>query len=833
MNERTIKDEKDRQKNDQKNCLVVSLSSEKIKTQIKNDQKSCDQLFRLNFPKNSQNLCQLEKMPNSAEEILLFNKKKQVKSRHKKVNSLDFFEDGKNNQLHRRFSIEKNPEIDKFRNKKVGIKIEKHFKSTNLLKNRENNFFSISDKKKLNFNDLEIEECKNKKNIEIRNSLNQNINPIQRESRHIKHQSLFPETIEKIQKILKGNHKNSVCLNEVNSKHFSNHKRINSLNSDMLLEKYQKIIPLSVCNKKNSRKIDFEVQDELLKNRQQTYQTGRNSTHKIALEKIPESILNYKKQITRKKNTSVKILEVGKNGTRKILIPASFNGIQDLLNFKQNSTKNVLKNQKLAENVLFQQEVIHINPVKVNFFREEKSKNKLLIDKINSHVNICKNETSIDKKTWIPIELAPYKLSNFGSIKRKSSKEKLKNHVKKIHPSIFDQFSNTKSCTEILDQLKYEKVISQLKKNIKNIAFKAKDSKELSKLKELVLNAKKSNNSFPEGDLQFYDIIKVIGEGSFGKVFLGVQKLTNRLVAIKRLNKSNCKNETARKKIICEMNIQQKLNRHPNIVKLLEVVENHDFIYFVMEYATNGDLLEHMKKKKRLKENEAQKLFSEIALGVQYIHQNGIIHRDLKLDNILIDDDFVCKICDFGVGRYMKTNEIINEQCGTPAYLAPEIILEKGYKGFSSDIWSLGILLFYMLFGQMPFKAMTIEKLNVLIKEGKFIYPSNIPVSQVCYHLISKMIVINPQDRLTIDEIILHPWINTINLEKITIKGNQKQGSSKYERVSDDQHFVINQNAVKFVVELGFDKDSLKKSLNENVMNHATACYYTIVKDFV
>ena len=131
----------------------------------------------------------------------------------------------------------------------------------------------------------------------------------------------------------------------------------------------------------------------------------------------------------------------------------------------------------------------------------------------------------------------------------------------------------------------------------------------------------------------------------------------------------------------------------------------------VMEYAGGGDLYHLVKKSGHLTEDETKYIFKNIALGVAHCHCRSVLHRDIKLDNILLDGEGGVKICDFGVSRLVTLNELIQEQCGTPAYLAPEMSCNSKYHGFYVDIWSLGILLYVMLQGTVPFKASTMENL--------------------------------------------------------------------------------------------------------------------------
>ena len=166
--------------------------------------------------------------------------------------------------------------------------------------------------------------------------------------------------------------------------------------------------------------------------------------------------------------------------------------------------------------------------------------------------------------------------------------------------------------------------------------------------------------------------------------------------------------------------------RHPNVVKLFETFESHKHILFVMEMCAGGDLLNYVRKRWKLKEPVCKKLFKQIIEAIGYVHSRQVVHWDIKLDNILLDGKGNIKIGDFGVSRILKDNETMREQCGTPAYIAPEILLDKGYSGYKCDIWSAGVVLYSMLYGSVPFKAGNMNELHDLILKGKYLLKDEI-----------------------------------------------------------------------------------------------------------
>lgn len=218
------------------------------------------------------------------------------------------------------------------------------------------------------------------------------------------------------------------------------------------------------------------------------------------------------------------------------------------------------------------------------------------------------------------------------------------------------------------------------------------------------------HGKMPKTRVEFYKVGKVLGKGAFGKVNLGLHRLTRKLVAIKSTTRDEMR-EKSMKKMQNEIDILKSL-RHPSHIKLFETFTTDTHYLIVMELCPGGDLLNYVRKRRKLREDAAKVIFRQIMQGINYLHANGIVHRDIKLDNILLDGHGNVKIGDFGVSKMVKANELLFEQCGTPAYIAPEIIREIGYKGFPVDIWSAGICLFAILYGNVPFKANQLSELN-------------------------------------------------------------------------------------------------------------------------
>ena len=270
----------------------------------------------------------------------------------------------------------------------------------------------------------------------------------------------------------------------------------------------------------------------------------------------------------------------------------------------------------------------------------------------------------------------------------------------------------------------------------------------------------KEYNKPPETTPNFYKIGRMLGKGAFGKVNLGMHKLARKLVAIKSLNKQFLNDEKSKRKVMQEVSIIKR-TRHPNVVKLYETFESEKHILFSMEMCAGGDLLNYVRKRRKLKEPVAKVLFKQIIEAIGYIHSRSIVHRDIKLDNILLDGKGNVKIGDFGVSRIYTKGQIMKEQCGTPAYIAPEILEDKGYKGYGVDVWSAGVVLYSMLYGSVPFKANNMEELHTMIMSANYTLKED--VSAEARDVLRGMLEKNPKKRLSIPKILKHQWFNDID----------------------------------------------------------------------
>ncbi|XP_018536876.1 NUAK family SNF1-like kinase 2 [Lates calcarifer] len=252
-----------------------------------------------------------------------------------------------------------------------------------------------------------------------------------------------------------------------------------------------------------------------------------------------------------------------------------------------------------------------------------------------------------------------------------------------------------------------------------------------------------------------YEFLETLGKGTYGKVKKAKER-SGRLVAIKSIRKEKIKDEQDLVHIRREIEIMSSLC-HPHIITIYEVFENKDKIVIVMEYASRGDLYDYICDKRRITEREARHFFRQIVSAVHYCHQNGIVHRDLKLENILLDGNGNVKIADFGLSNLYHGDEYLQTFCGSPLYASPEIVNGRPYHGPEVDTWSLGVLLYTMVHGTMPFDGINHKTLVQQISTGNYRKPNN--PSDAC-GLIRWMLMVNPERRATIEEIAGHWWLN-------------------------------------------------------------------------
>lgn len=256
-----------------------------------------------------------------------------------------------------------------------------------------------------------------------------------------------------------------------------------------------------------------------------------------------------------------------------------------------------------------------------------------------------------------------------------------------------------------------------------------------------------------------YVLTEYLGRGCFGRVYKGMHTATREPAALKFISKERMANVRDAERVSNEIQCLERLS-HPSIIKLSSVESTEKDMVLVFEFAGNGDLHSKVKEKGRLSEGEAWRYFKDIVDGVTFCHHRSIVHQDLKLENILLDDDDNVKIADFGLARTYRPGTMHRSTAGSLAYLAPEVLMDGPCAGPPRDVWSLGVLLFAMTCGRLPFEGGGNEKLlEKRIKSGVVRFPETSAPGDLCRDLILKMLYIDPEARATLAVVSQHPWM--------------------------------------------------------------------------
>ncbi|CAL9782345.1 unnamed protein product [Musa acuminata subsp. burmannicoides] len=259
--------------------------------------------------------------------------------------------------------------------------------------------------------------------------------------------------------------------------------------------------------------------------------------------------------------------------------------------------------------------------------------------------------------------------------------------------------------------------------------------------------------------MEKYEVVRDIGSGNFGVAKLMRHKETKELVAMKYIERGPRIDENVAREIVNHRSLL-----HPNIIRFKEVVLTPTHLAIVMEYAAGGELFERICDAGRFSEDEARYFFQQLISGVSYCHFRQICHRDLKLENTLLDGSPAprLKICDFGYSKSSLLHSRPKSTVGTPAYIAPEVLSRREYDGKQADVWSCGVTLYVMLVGAYPFEDQkdpkNFRKTIGRIMSVQYKIPDYVHISQDCKQLISRIFVANPMKRITIREIKSHPW---------------------------------------------------------------------------
>ena len=702
--------------------------------------------------------------------------------------------------------------------------IKKNDLDTNKLYTNNSNINIISDnnskinkpeeiKPKLEINDEllnkeEKEEEKNKENIlKLEENINKNDNNKKRPEINssyktnefeTKNLSEFPvneniiikNNVEEYNNIYMNNNDITI-LNEKNKE--ENKKEENKDNniadfksiqsSDTLVNKNKNITQL---NSNIIKKEEIKEKEKRVENKK--VELELNLDINIDNKKNEKDLLNEKKE-KKNDNDNIIINDNINSDIKNKEIPDKENKIEEKKEDKKEIIKEEQKENKVNEidlNFLKNNILGEINDEQNNIINEK----KLEIEEIPIKEDKDKNKNIIKEEKQIKLEEDKNKLKE-NKIKENNEKENKEKEIEKNEINIINEdlivespldSSKTKNKRELHKH--NEKILNLLKQDMLCIPSQAKNIKSSllsnlfqstftkdcnfyqkyqQKLSAEIKEYYKQNKSYPNSNINYYLYGRQIGHGAFGQVNLALHIASGRLVAIKIFAKKNLKNTRAKEKIMTEIETLSNFH-HPFINQILDNFETETHIFIVMEYVC-GDLLGFIRKRAKLSESVSKIIFKQLIEGLKYIHKKHYVHRDIKLDNILIDLTNTIKICDFGVSKHFEDkNEIMFDHCGTPAYIAPEIFEHTGYKGPACDVWSAGVTLYYMLAGEQPFKAGSISELEKIIKAGQFKEIEG--VSKEANNLLSKILQVNPKSRLTLDEILNHKWLDKVDLSQ-------------------------------------------------------------------
>ena len=309
-----------------------------------------------------------------------------------------------------------------------------------------------------------------------------------------------------------------------------------------------------------------------------------------------------------------------------------------------------------------------------------------------------------------------------------------------------------------------------INQNLKEVSANTQvDAKEEKKRKNTLFSRHKTIKSVELDDFQ---IMKVLGRGTFGKVCLVQYKPTKEYYAMKSLKKDVLLDMDQVQSTILEKKILQSLD-HPFLVGMVFCFQTEERIYFIMPFIRGGELFQHLRTEKFFKEDKARFYAASMGIALEYLHNHGIVYRDIKPENILIGEDGYLKLIDFGMAKMLKGNEKAMSFCGTPEYLAPEIITGEGHNR-AADWWSYGILLFEMLCGIPPFYCENTERMYDLITNAELRFPKRIQLSENAKDLIKKLLIKKQDKRLGVEkgfeEIKSHPFFQGFDFDALLAK---------------------------------------------------------------
>ena len=762
--------------------------------------------------------------------------------------------------------------------------------NNNIKKNKITSPYNVYQKKKTQPNSRENSFIKNKLKNKINISKNNNNNNINNHMSNINSNSNKNIYVSK-NHLSKHKNKNLTSLNNSTQMIYSNNNITNEVNinnntqhelSSPKSQNYQKTEDIIVNN------YNININNQI--NNTNNYITGNFIQYDSKKKNNLNNINNNNDNITLKKkkliSQSLKDILISNNKNTKIFTAnnSPLNKLGILLNGQNNNyLKNNNKSSDRIDNIKYT-----YNKLSSNRENKKDLNKKRIFESISSRKKDENKNIKIENKN-LNINLSKKNNNNIAIESqrkylemKKKQKEELENNKKKTSLKKEANTKDTKDSKKEKDKEKEDNNTNNninnnnsSKNNVSNITANRNNNdvslslynptlssrssvsydanyymKESLKLANYISKYYSKNKKYPNTSLQFYKYGRLIGQGAFGKVNLGLNILTGRIVAVKSFDKNNSElTGDNMKKILYETDLMKKLN-HPNITKILEMFEDEKYFMIIMEYINGGNLFSFVKKRRKLSEKTAKFLFRQIIQGIKYIHEQNIVHRDIKLENLLIDLNNNVKICDFGIGRKIKNkNQLLHDQCGTLMYMAPEILLsskEKGYEPFPVDIWSSGISLYIMLSGTLPFnyknkknedddeeeeneeeeesfseksKSKKNEEDNfklqysIVYKEPKKIEK----ISDEARDLLKGLLNKDPKKRLTCEQILNHPWLN--NCKEKNISAKKFHLFTKAENVMLSKTFIDYRKANYEDLKENFTLSNLENNTGKNKQN--------------
>ncbi|XP_028634223.1 sperm motility kinase 3A-like [Grammomys surdaster] len=302
-----------------------------------------------------------------------------------------------------------------------------------------------------------------------------------------------------------------------------------------------------------------------------------------------------------------------------------------------------------------------------------------------------------------------------------------------------------------------------------------------------------------------YDVLRTIGQGSYAQVKLAHHRLSGTAVAIKVLLKEKIHYYLIR----TEVGIMKMMN-HPNIISLHQIIETKKKVFLILELADGCELTECIEQSGFLHEGLARKIFNQLIHAMCYCHDIGVVHRDLKPDNIMVDSTGKVKIIDFGLGALVKPGMKLSRFCGALQFCAPEFFLCQPYDGTKVDTWNLGVLLYFMVTGNLPFEGATYKELESRVLLGRYAIPRHL--SKELQELIRFLLTVNPVERPTPKDIMVHPWLREV-----------ETSSSGHSDKMDPSH--LDPTIMAVMADMGFNPREVQRSLLDKLYNEPMATY--------